>query len=254
VVNVPRRTAIERGGVFAVAVALAVVAARPSAQTAQSDGEQVRARQRISMVEGALERAVSNGAENMLRQVRGVMPDLPMLTGEPQVRGFRLEGYGVFFDVEVPALRMPLAWTMRYMLDDRRAAINELVSELRRLDTVAGAPNRDRLDVLVRQLEGTARAGSVPAAATDPNEAYTRAVKESLVDAMLENSGPVALSGDEWLTVAARDNLPRDPLIPGDTAELNTVIFRVKGSDLLAFRGGRLTLEEARVRVETREH
>ena len=33
---------------------------------------------------------------------------------------------------------------------------------------------------------------------------------------MIENSGPLALGADEWLTVAARDNVPRDPLIPSD--------------------------------------
>jgi len=234
------------------AVLLAGGTSTAMAQGPSGEAEQVRSRQRISMMEGALERAVSNGAENMLRKVRSVMPDPPMLTGAPRVRGFRLDGYGVFFDVEVPALRMPLTWTMRYMLDERRAALNQLLSELRRLPVES--PNRERLDVLVRQLERTDGPKETAAAASDPNEAYTQSVKESLLDAMLENSGPIALSNEEWLTVAARDNLPRDPLIPGDTAELNTVIFRLKGSDLAAFRAGRLTLEEARKRVEAREY
>ena len=234
------------------AVLLSVGTGAVLAQSPSAEADQVRSRQRISMMEGALERAVSNGAENMLRRVRSVMPDPPMLTGAPRVRGFRLDGYGVFFDVEVPALRMPLTWTMRYMLDDRRATLNELLSELRRLP--AGSPNRERVDVLVRQLERADGPKESGAAASDPNEAYTEAVKESLLDAMLENSGPIALSNEEWLTVAARDNLPRDPLIPGDTAELNTVIFRLKGSDLAAFRAGRLTLEEARKLVEAREY
>ena len=59
------------------------------------------------------------------------------------------------------------------------------------------------------------------------------------MDAMIENSGPIALGADEWLTVAARDNVPRDPLIPTDAADTRSVIFRVKGSDLAAFRAGR---------------
>ena len=74
------------------------------------------------------------------------------------------------------------------------------------------------------------------------------------MDAMIENSGPLTLGPDEWLTVAARDNVPRDPLIPSDTADFSTIIFRVKGSDLTAFRAGRLTLEEARKKVEVREY
>jgi hypothetical protein len=238
----------------AVIAALAVSTAYPLAQEARNDAEQLRGRQRISMMEGALERAVSNGAEHMLRQVRSVMPDVPMLSGAPKVRGFRLDGYGVFFDVEVPALRMPLTWTMRYRLDDRRAVLAEILSELRRLDVASGTQNRERLDVLVRQIEGRDVPHDAAVVASDPNEAYTAAVKESLVDAMLENSGPIPLSADEWLTVAARDNLPRDPLMPGDTAELNTVIFRLKGSDLAEFRAGKLTLEAAKKRVDVREY
>jgi hypothetical protein len=88
----------------------------------------------------------------------------------------------------------------------------------------------------------------------NPAEGYTREVKAALVDAMIENSGPLALGPEEWLTVAARDNVPRDPLIPGDMADFSTIIFRVKGSDLAAFRAGRMTLEEARQKVEVREY
>ena len=256
-----------------------------SAQTqspAQSDADQVKARQRISMMEGVLERAVNNGADNLLRQVRTVMPDVPMLTGVPQARGFRLEGYGVFFDVEVPALRLPLTWTLRYMIDDNRIAANAALAEIRSYIQQQGPRERERLDQLMRRLEAQLGppqqiAGSPPSVQSlqvaanttttqaqgqqidpgllnDPNDAYTREVKEALMDAMIENSGAIALGADEWLTVAARDNLPRDPLMPGDTAELNTIIFRLKGSDLSAFRSGRLTLEDARKRIDVREH
>ena len=56
-------------------------------------------------MEGVLERAVQLGVDNLRRRVRAVMPDDALLQGGvAQVRGFPLEGYGVFFDVEVPAL------------------------------------------------------------------------------------------------------------------------------------------------------
>jgi hypothetical protein len=93
-----------------------------------------------------------------------------------------------------------------------------------------------------------------PAVVRDPNEAYTHSVKEALLDAMIESSGPLNLGADEWLTVAARDNVPRDPLVPGDSNELNTVIFKVRGSDLAAFRAGTITLEQARKRVDAKEN
>ncbi len=222
--------------------------------------EQIKQRQRISLMEGVLERAVANGADNLLRQVRAVMPDMPMLTGAPQVRGFRLDNYGVFFDVEVPALRLPLAWTLRYMVDGNRLAVNAAMAQLRALVLEQPPQERERLETLVRQMEQKSMPREIsssqvdPAIVRDPNEAYTRSVKEALVDAMLESSGPMNIGPDEWLTVAARDNVPEDPLVPGDTTELNTVIFKVKGSDLAEFRAGRITLDEARKRVEAKEN
>jgi hypothetical protein len=239
----------------------------------QTDMDQVKARQRISMMEGVLERAVSNGADNMVRQMKAVMGDAPMLTGVPEVRGFRLDGYGVFFDVEVPALRLPVTWPLRYSLFRDSRETQQAVNELRSMMLESEPRQRERLAQVVRQLEQQAqvpaalrssgRIGAAaqpvgggqpdPAAYDDPEEHYTREVKAALVDAMIENSGPVALGAEEWLTVAARDNVPRDPLIPTDAADTRTVIFRIKGSDLGAFRAGRATLEDTRKKVETRE-
>jgi hypothetical protein len=242
-----------------VAAGLAVIAAPVLAQAPANEAEQVKARQRISTMEGVLERAVSNGAENMLRQVRTVTPDAPMLSGVPQVRGFRLDGYGVFFDVEVPALRLPVTWPLRYLIEDNRAAVAATLAELRTMIADQPVRDRDRFELPAQRLESRA---VVPRTSprqadpviTEPDVAYTKAVRESLIDAMIENSGPMAVSADEWLTVAARDNVPRDPLMPGDTAGLNTLIFRIKGSDLAAFRAGRLSLDEARRHVLVQEH
>ena len=261
------------GAMFVFLVGAVGVAQQP---LQQADADQIKNRQRISMMEGVLERAVSSGADNMLRQMRAVMADAPMLTGVPEVRGFKLDGYGIFFDVEVPALRLPVTWPLRYMFRDSRET-RGIVEELRAMMPDAEPRQRERLAQIVRQLEqqsqgpsgmrGSQRLGSAAAlqvggaapqvdatAFDNPEEHYTREIKATLVDAMIEHSGPLPIGADEWLAVAARDNVPRDPLIPTDTTDSTSVIFRVKGSDLSAFRAGRLTLEEARKRVETREH
>jgi hypothetical protein len=86
----------------------------------------------------------------------------------------------------------------------------------------------------------------------DPSEAYTQEVKAAVIDAMLENSGPLVLGDDEWLTVAARDNARSDPFMTGDPGVM-TLVLRIKGSDVNAFRAGRLTLEQVRSRVEIGE-
>src|SRR5262245_44533884 len=110
----------------------------------QSEMDQVKGRQRISMMEGVLERAVSNGADNMVRQMKAVMGDAPMLTGVPEVRGFRLDGYGVFFDVEVPALRLPVTWPLRYILRDARDH-QQAVTELNAMMLESEPRQRERL-------------------------------------------------------------------------------------------------------------
>ena len=65
-----------------------VLATAPAASAQQADDAQVRARQRIAMMEGTLESAVKIGADNLLRQVKAVAPDPPMLTGLPRYTGF----------------------------------------------------------------------------------------------------------------------------------------------------------------------
>lgn len=270
------------------AAALLVIAAGTAVAQSSSprpDAEQVKARQRLSMMEGVLERAVRNGADNLLRQMDTVLPDAAMLTGPPQVRGFRLEGYGLFFDVEVPGVHLSVAWPLRALINDTRAA-SALIGELRARVAQVSPREREGLEQVLRQLEMTlplAPAQSVPRAGTptvsaaslapdaapsapppvapvnpdvldDPYKAWTSEVKTALIEAMLENSGPLEVAPGEWLAVAASDSAPRDPLVPGGSVDSSTVYLRVKGSDLAEFHARRITLSEAMTRVEVREY
>src|SRR5687767_10162485 len=78
-------------------------------------------RTHIYVMEGALMRAVSAGAQRFNREIRTFVPSMMMLSGEPQARGVYLEGYGVFFDVGVPVLGQSMVWSIGPMLqqDDR---------------------------------------------------------------------------------------------------------------------------------------
>jgi hypothetical protein len=270
---------------MAVGASAQVPSAPPAAET-----EQVKARQKIFMMEGVLERAVQLGVDNLRRKVRSVMPDDALLQGGmPQVRGFRLDGYGVFFDVEVPALRQSLAWTLRTMNDNAASLARDLASmrafvraiddprvraefdrTLARIQQQMGPPQVAAVDrvapagmaTVTAQSVGTPAPAAVPAApsaaqvdplvVTDPSQAYTQEVKAALIDAMIENSGPLVLGNNEWLTVAARDNAPGTPFMPADQGAM-TIVLRVKGSDLSDFRAGRLTLEQMRTGVQVGE-
>jgi hypothetical protein len=280
---------------FATGLALVMVASVASAQTPPrtTEVDAVKARQKISMMEGVLERAVSNGADNVLRQMREIVPvaDSPlMLLGQPHVRGFRLDGYGVFFDVEVPAMRLSMAWALRYVVDQNGVTAGAAVADLRSFVTQQARDPRDRekLERALQRIEAqvgpsvprTAAAANAAAATRvadqvpstgaaligpsqvdpliieDPNEAFTREVKDALVEAMIENSGPIAIGTEEYLVVAARDNARTDRLaVPSDAAsDLHTIMIRIKGSDLAAFREGRIGFEEAKKRVQVREY
>ncbi|NOT26052.1 MAG: hypothetical protein HOP16_08105 [Acidobacteria bacterium] len=268
---------------------LVLTAGMPGAVYAQAppqaatNTDELRARQRIFMMEGVLERAVQLGVDNLRRRVRSVMPDDALLQGGvAQVRGFPLDGYGVFFDIEVPTLRRSLAWSMRTMHDTGMALARDLAQIRSLMQSVADPRVQAEFDRALRRIQqqiGPTPAvepiqGSTPGVATvaaqtvtdqpadpsaaadvdqlllnDPNEAYTLEVRAALIDAMIENSGQLALADSEWLTVAARDNSASRPFMSGDPDAV-TLVLRVNGADLSSFRAGRLTLEQMRARVQ----
>ena len=98
-----------------------------------------------------------------------------------------------------------------------------------------------------------AAAGAPLEVMTDPGEVYTTAVKDALVDAMLDYSQSLLVGADESLTVAARDNNARG-LGTDDQGDAMTIFIRIKGADLQALYAGRITRDEARKRVELREY
>ena len=91
----------------------------------------------------------------------------------------------------------------------------------------------------------------------DPNEInrlYTEAVQNALIDAMLDWSVPIAIAPDEFLTVAARDNMQRDTLAPLDPSEeVVTILYKIRGADLLAYRKDQITRDEIRRRIQILE-
>jgi hypothetical protein len=275
-------------GIITGVTVLGLVAPAAAQAPGSADAEQLRVRRRVSTMESVLESAVRDGAHNLLRQVELVSPDLPTLTGPPQVRGFRLAENGLFFfDVGVPGLRPPISWQLRTMGPDpfsgpaaaqMRALVERLNVEIGALERVVDGRSLGNVQLLVKQLTDLERIGrptpmprggqqfvnaanaapaalaptvapTVPDVLDDPGVVYTREIQNALIEAMIESSGPLAVADEEWLVVAARDNLPRDPLVPGDTTDFTTMYLRIKGADLSAFHAKRITMEEARKRV-----
>jgi hypothetical protein len=128
---------------FAGAVAVTVAAATGvSAQ--QSSPASDNARFHLFTMEGVLERAVQQGANRLSRQVQRLMPDMLLISGGAEARGFRLDGYGVFFDVEVPVLRRSVAWSLRTMVDDNGMAATTALQEFKAHVETIQAPSHRR--------------------------------------------------------------------------------------------------------------
>lgn len=254
---------VKTGILLAAAIAVGVQAAPAGQETGTP-----RLRKQIQTMEGVLARAVRSGAEDMARRMQSRDPSLMLFTGQARARGFVLEGYGVFFDVEIPALRPTVVWAARTL--ERDATMANAIDSLRQaLAAIPAGPTRieaERALKHVQQLSpaqhqrsqaGMMAPGSVQAtsadaaAADDPHTSYTEAVKNALIDAMLDYSLPMDLGADEWLTVAARDS--EGPLTPDEIYDASTIVLRVKGSDLATYAADRSKRSEVRGRVQVRE-
>jgi hypothetical protein len=203
-------------------------------------------------------------------------PDMLLISGPARARGFRLDGYGLFFDVEVPAMRKSVVWSVQLLEQNGRGVSGEIAALRRLLPTVQEPAARRELLAALQRLEeqaGHSKGGGplavkspqsssgaagmtpredVPDVIEDPGAVYTTQVKDALIDAMVDYSGSLPLAPGDWLTVAARDQGAR--LQPGDSYDTSTILVRVKAADLAAFHAGQIDRGEARRRVETREY
>jgi hypothetical protein len=263
------------GSMASIAVMLMMMSVVPHAQQ-ERPADQQRRRNQIRLLEGVLARAVGLGAEEVAGQMQRLDPTMAVMTGRARARGFVLEGHGVFFDVEIPALRQSVIWSL--VTSQRDSQIARSLEAMRRaLSTLppqepGGQRAQQELQNLQRMIgpvparmpsqdvgaattaEATTVADTRPLIPTalldDPNAHYTDAVKRQLVDAMLEHSLPMDLGPDEWLIVAARDG--EGPIAPGEIYDPQTIVLRVKGSDLAIYAADRSRRDEIRGKVQVR--
>ena len=196
--------------------------AQSPASPADASPRQAQARQQIAALEAAFENAVRQGTQMLNERLQASNTDnMVMLAGLTRARGFRLDDYGVVFDVEFPSMRRSVVWSMR-------------------------------------QLQ-QANAGGAVHAATEvpsirPREIYQNEIAGALTNAVLDYTGTV-VGANEWLTVAARESILDRRFVPGDPNDAAiTVVLRMKGSDLQALRNGSLTRDDAQKRVEVKHY
>ena len=269
-------------------VVLGVAAGPAVAQTAQDPQRFVIGRQspdrlgvdqlryQIGTMERVLENAVEHGASVWRDRLQAIAPVQAMLLDNARVRGYRLDDYGVFFDIDVPSLETTLFAALQ-TLDQNGLSLLSAMNKVKAY-IQAQAANDAALQQALKRIElqwpaGLATPPDVPnarrAAAsapfasndgppagandpilTNPNDVFRAEVMQAILDALLDHSAPLGIGPDEWLTVAVRGNEVRPRI--GLDANAQTVMARVRGRDLRAFRAGQLSRDEAIQRVEVR--
>src|SRR3954463_3003432 len=128
-----------------------VTAAAPAAAQQAPSRAAAEQRYQIGQMERVLEGAVEHGLTSTRDRVQAlaqVRADL-LVSENAHARGFRLEGYGVFFDVMVPSFETTMTWSLR-TLDQNDLGLD---SALRTLQThVKGEGNPD-LEQALKRLE-----------------------------------------------------------------------------------------------------
>lgn len=219
------------------------------AQTAVAPGaEQIRRHEQINMFEGTLERAVTNAARRVAKDVQAHNSNADFMTTDAHAKGFILDGYGVFVYVEIPSLDLNLTVNLLDQMDQR--AIQKPEPDHTKPEASPVSENRpdmkaDPAPVIPRTYRDALKS------VQDTGDKYRSEVELQLTDAMLDFSKNLELKPDEWLSVAARGS--DGALTPGQILQQKTVVLRVKGSDLADYFAGRLTKEEARAKVEVRQ-
>jgi hypothetical protein len=284
--------------VLAVTLIAAPVAAQQQPQQVQTPRQQPRVspqqrtqRYQITTMERVLEGAVEHGAKVTRDRLQAVQFPEMLLSDNARVRGYRLEGYGLFFDVAVPMLEGSLTWSIR-TLDQNNLGLESALTQLRSLVEKSGdvnfeqalkrvelqvapvtlnAPDQFQTTFGARNQTGSAAsvadavtvAAATPPAAPpadplpadaildDPVEAFRAEIRDALMNAMLDHGAALRLTPTDLLTIAARGSDDRSMLGPPND-DAQTIMITVSGSDLTAYLSGQIGRDEARQRMTVR--
>jgi hypothetical protein len=272
-----------------VVTIVVLVAAPLAAQPGQPrpTAQQRDQRYQITTMERVLEGAVEHGAKVTRDRLHsaGFPPEM-LLSDNARVRGYRLDGYGLFFDVAVPMLEGSLTWSLQ-TLDQNNLGLQSALTALRSLVEKSGDTNFEqamkRIELQIapvsinsatpgpvltsaRTVTGSAAVAPDPAPAApapdpataardaildDPVEAFRAEIRDALMNAMLDHGAALRLGPTDLLTIAARGSDDRTVLGPLND-EAQTIMISVTAADLTAYLSGQIGRDEARQRMTVR--
>jgi hypothetical protein len=116
----------------------------------------------IRVMESVLTNALQKGAQDLARQMQVSEPGSLFVTGAGRARGFVLDGYGIFFDVDVPGMRQSVVWSAQMLQQaQERENLRQFIERSR-----PNSPERQLAELTLRRLErqGPGPGGNAPPA------------------------------------------------------------------------------------------
>ena len=132
-----------------VALGATPVRAQSGAGARRRDGVAARhaaeQRYQIGQMERVLEGAVEHGVTNTRDRLQSLaqVPAELLVSDNAHARGFRLDGYGIFFDVVVPSFETTLTWSLR-TLDQNDLGLDSACARLQTHVKTTGDPNLEQ--------------------------------------------------------------------------------------------------------------
>ncbi len=229
--------------VLAVVLIAPVAAQEPAAKPPQApaDGVDTQARNQIRLYEIALKQAVLSAGAQLAERASQVVPGVQLAPANDPVVRFVPTPEGPVFDVQIPLLLDAGPIIMRMLQQNQRPSANSPAIPVARQpqDRVTGSG--------VVQADPMT-SSPVQNQTFDPDHEYTEFARTALIDALLDNSSAVPIKDGERLEIAASGlEIGRNPLYPDNSRKLMLVI---SAADLLDFRHGKITREEAKARIK----
>lgn len=130
----------------------------------------LRNRYHVRQMESVLVRAVEHAAELMTHRLTTVSPDVMALAGSPRAQGFLIDGYGLFFAVEVPRLSDSMTWALQVLANshDQRTLTSLQQLADAQTDPVVRADLEQAIRSLQRQMGRVAPAEQTRSAEPRP--------------------------------------------------------------------------------------
>jgi hypothetical protein len=234
-----------------VVVILAVVLIAPlaaqemtpdQAQNPQAPAESgdTQSRYQIRQYEVALRNAVLHAGEQLAERASQIVPGVQLAPATEPVVRFVPTPEGPVFDVQIPLLLDAGPVIMRMLQQNQRPSPNSPAIN------VAQPQNRVTGTGVVQADPMTP--SPVQGQSFDPDKEYTDFARSALIDALLDNSAAVPIKDGQRLEIAASGlEIGRGPLYPDNSKKLMLVISAV---DLLEFRQGKITRDEAKARIK----